>query len=97
MHYYTDIITHGRPFLISRRHWWKQVNNTVIEFHLSETSRSCQARTRTTHLTDRDANDCAISPPPPSVSHTSISLISLVYLTIPDTQNKIQHCRQPVI
>ena len=43
-------------FLTSRRHWWERVNNTVIEFHLSETSGSYR-------LIDRDANDCAISPP----------------------------------
>ena len=40
MHHYTDIMTHGRPFLTSRRHWWERVNNTVIEFHLSETDRT---------------------------------------------------------
>ena len=48
----------------SRRHWWGQVNNTLITFHLSETSGFCQARTWTTRLTDRDANHYAISPPP---------------------------------
>ena len=64
MHYYTDIITHGRPFLTSRRHWWEQVNSTVIEFHLSNTSGSRRARTRIARLVDRDSNNCAISPPP---------------------------------
>ena len=49
-------------FLTSRQHWWEQVNNTVIESHLSETSGSSKAQTRTARLTDRD--DCAISPPP---------------------------------
>ena len=53
----------GGLFLTSRRHWWERVNNTVIEFHLSETSRSCRAQTQTARLIDRDANDCAISPP----------------------------------
>ena len=48
----------------SRRHWWEQFNNTLIEFHLSETSGSCWARTWTACLTDRDTNHCAISPPP---------------------------------
>ena len=43
-------------FLTSRRHWWEQVNSTVIEFHLSETSRSRRARTRIARLLDRDAN-----------------------------------------
>ena len=50
-------------FLTSRRHWWEQVNSTVIEFHLSNTSGSRQARTRIAHLVNRDANNCAISPP----------------------------------
>ena len=56
-----DIITHGRPFLTSRQHWWERVDNTVIEFHPSETSGSSRARTQTARLLDRDANDCAIS------------------------------------
>ena len=51
-------------FLTSRRHWWERVNNTVIEFHLSETSGLSGKRTRTARLVDRDANDCAIPPPP---------------------------------
>ena len=51
-------------FLTSRRHWWERVNNTVIEFHLSNTSGSRWAQTRIAHLVDRDANDCAISSPP---------------------------------
>ena len=63
MHYYTDIITHGRPFLTSRRHWWEQVSNTVIEFHPSITNGSCRAWTRIARLIDRDANNCAISLP----------------------------------
>ena len=50
-------------FLTSCRHWWEQLNSTVIEFHLSETSGSRRAQTRIAHLVDRDANDCAISPP----------------------------------
>ena len=39
------------------------VHNIPIESHLFETSGSYRARTRTAHLVDRDANDCAISPP----------------------------------
>ena len=35
----------------------------MIEFHPFVTSGSSQARTRTARLIDRDANDCAISPP----------------------------------
>ena len=50
-------------FLTRPRHWWERVNNTVIEFHLSETSGLSRKRTRTAHLLDRDANDCAIPPP----------------------------------
>ena len=52
-----------RLFLTSRRHWWERVNNTVKEFHPSNTSGSSRARTRTTRWVDRDANDCAISQP----------------------------------
>ena len=51
-------------FLTSCRHCWEQVNSTVIEFHLSNTSGSRWARTRIARLVDRDANDCAISLPP---------------------------------
>ena len=51
-------------FWTSRRHWWEQFNSTLIEFHLSETSGLCRSRTWTAGLTDRDANHCAISPPP---------------------------------
>ena len=47
----------------SRRHWREQVNNTLIAFHLSETNGSCRSRTWMAHLTDRDANHSAISPP----------------------------------
>ena len=50
-------------FLISRQHWWERVSNTVIEFQLSITSGSSRARTRIACLVDRNANDCAISPP----------------------------------
>ena len=52
------------PFWTSRRHWWEQVNNTLIEFHPSMTSRSSRERTRAARLIDRDSNDFAISPPP---------------------------------
>ena len=43
--------------------WWERVNNTVIEFHLSITSGSRRTRTQIARLVDRDATDCAISPP----------------------------------
>ena len=47
----------------SRQHWREQVNSTLIEFHLSETSRLCRVRTWTAGLTDREVDHCAISPP----------------------------------
>ena len=58
----------------SHQHWRKQVNSTLIEFHLSETNDiliefhlsetngSCRGRTWKDHLTDRDAIHYAISP-----------------------------------
>ena len=64
MHHYTEIITHGRTFLTSRRHWWERVNITVIEFHLSVTSGSSRERTRATRLIDRDANELCYFPAP---------------------------------
>ena len=64
MHYYTDIITHGRPFLTSRRHWWERVNYTVIESYLSVTSGSSRAQTWTAGLTDRDAITTVLFPRP---------------------------------
>ena len=51
-------------FLTSRWHWWERVNNTEIESHLSVTSGLSRAQTQTAPLTDRDANDFAISQPP---------------------------------
>ena len=51
-------------FLTSRRHWWEWVNSTLTAYHLSETSRSYRARTWMDRLADRDATNCAISPPP---------------------------------
>ena len=48
----------------SRRQWWERVNNTVIEFHPSDTSGSSRERTQAACFIDRDANDCAISLPP---------------------------------
>ena len=48
----------------SHQHWWEQANSTWVEFHLSETSGPCRARTWTARLTDRGNNHHAISPPP---------------------------------
>ena len=39
------------------------VDNILEQLHLSETNRSCQARTWMARLTDGEANRCAISPP----------------------------------
>ena len=68
-------------FWTSRQYWWERVNNTVIEFHLSETSRSSRERTRAARLIDRDANDCAISPPPAKLDknnfHNAVQFITL--------------------
>ena len=61
-------------FLTSRRHWWEQVNNTVIEFHLSMTSGSSWERTRSARLIDRDSNDCAISPPLNMIETNKLSI-----------------------
>ena len=68
-------------FLTSCRHWWEQVNSTVIEFHLSNTSGSRRVQTRITHLVDRDANDCAISLPPHTCLHGwRTLLLNKIYL-----------------
>ena len=56
-------------FWTSRRHWWEQVNSTVIEFHLSNTSGSRRVRTRIARLVDRDSNDCSISLPPTTICY----------------------------
>ena len=52
-----------RLFLISHRHWWERVNSTVPAYHLSETSASYRAPTWMDRVADRDAIDCAVSPP----------------------------------
>ena len=41
----------------------ESIASTLIEFHLSETSGSYHVRTWTDLVADRDATDCAISPP----------------------------------
>ena len=41
---------------------WGQVDNILIEFHLSETSRLCRARTWMACLSDGDANHYAKPP-----------------------------------
>ena len=66
-------------FLTSCRHWWERVNSTVKEFHPSNTSGSSREQTRAARLIDRDANDCAISPP--------LSRIELAKLEMQDNNN----------
>ena len=61
MHYHIGMITHERPMVNQS---WGQVDNTIIEFHLSETNGLCRARTWAACLTDRDANNYTISRPP---------------------------------
>ena len=39
-------------FLTTCRHWWERVNNTVIEFHLSETDRTGREPGRTAWQTE---------------------------------------------
>ena len=41
-----------RLFLISRHHWWERVNNTAIEFHLSETDHTEREPGRTAWQTE---------------------------------------------
>ena len=62
-------------FWTSRRHWWEQINSTVKEFHLSNTSGSRRAQTWIARLVYRDSNNCAISPPP-SALVTTYTIIS---------------------
>ena len=57
-------------FLTSRRHWWEQVNSTVIEVHLSNTSRSTRAQNWIARLVDRDSNDCYF--PAPRISAINV-------------------------
>ena len=42
----------------------EQVNSMLVEFHVSETSGSYRARTRTVGLTDTDANQYMLFPDP---------------------------------
>ena len=49
------------------------ITHGQIEFPLSETSGLSGKRTRTARLVDRDANDCAIPPPPKQVSDTQLA------------------------
>ena len=46
----------------------------MIESHLSETSGLSGKRTRAARLVDRDANDCAIPPPPATVINNDLEI-----------------------
>ena len=71
----------------SRQHWWEQVDNMLADPHLSEANGSYRARTWMAHLTDRDANHYAISPP--SERWNSDSMLS----TCPhQCRQLVQHC-----
>ena len=63
MHYHIDIITDSTSFGESVVGTGGEIDNMLIEFHLSETNRLCWARTWTVCLTDGYVNHCAISPP----------------------------------
>ena len=97
MHYYTDIITHGRPLVNqSVVGTGGEVHNILLAYHLSETNGSYQARTWTARLTDRDANHYAISPP-----HHATSLVFPIQrhnfmFYRPQNQNVV-YFRAPVI
>ena len=45
------------------QYWYGQVDNMLIEFHLSGTNGLGRIQTCNTRLTDRDANHYAIFPP----------------------------------
>ena len=51
----------------SHQHWWEEVDNLLVDLHLSETNGPCRAWTWTAHVTDREANHYAISLPLPSM------------------------------
>ena len=57
----------------SRLHWWRQVDNMLIELHLSETSGSYRAQTWMARFTGGDANHYAISPPLSSLGSVSVA------------------------
>ena len=63
-HYEIHMETHGWTLVNPSSALVGQVDKKLIEFHLSETNRSCKARAWTACLKDRDANHYAISPPP---------------------------------
>ena len=61
MHKYINMITHGRPLVNQSLALVGQIDNMLIEFHISETYGSCPARTRTPRVTDGDSNHHSIS------------------------------------
>ena len=75
MHYHLDMITHRPPLLNNRQHWWEQVDNMLVDLHISVTNGSSQAQAWTAHFTDRDANHYAISlPPMKNSNHANIQV-----------------------
>ena len=78
MRHHTGIMTHGTA-LNSRRHWWGEVDNMLVELHLSETNGPCLARTWTTRLTDGDANIMLF--PHPRKKHEYCDLLKVIYRT----------------
>ena len=50
-------------FLTSRRHWWGQVDNMLVDLHLSDTNGLSRARAWIARFTDRDVNRYAIPLP----------------------------------
>ena len=63
MHHHIDMIMHGTAFSESVSSLVEQVDKIMVELHLSETCRLCQAQTWIAHVTDRDVTHCAISLP----------------------------------
>ena len=64
MHYHIDMITHGLPLLNQSSAPWEQVDNMLVDLHLSVTNGLSQARAWTTRFADGDANHYTISLPP---------------------------------
>ena len=62
----------------TRQHWWEQVDNMLVDLHLSETNGSSWARTWTARLTDVDAKYYAISLPLVSVGVSSLIIYKIV-------------------
>ena len=64
MHYHIDMITHGPPLLNQSSAPMGQVDNMLVDLHLSVTNGWSRAQAWTAHFTDGDDNHYAISPSP---------------------------------